>query len=53
MPDVQVDPYGRACACCNGHRIPIIGTYAVICPKCDGWPPRLEPPTPPVKEVRK
>lgn len=50
MNDVQVDPFGRVCTLCGGHRIPIIGTYAVICPKDDGWPPKLEPPSIPPKE---
>ena len=52
MKEVQVDPFGRRCTLCEGARIPIIGTYAVICPGCDGWPPKLEPPVVPPKEAQ-
>lgn len=49
---VQIDPYASACGLCEGQKIPILGTYCRICPKCDGWPPKLEPPAVPPKESR-
>lgn len=52
MKDVQVDPFAPFCGLCGAPRIPIIGTYCRICSKCDGWPPRLEPPQIPRKELK-
>lgn len=52
VKDVQVDPFAPFCGLCGAPRIPIIGTYCRICSKCDGWPPRLEPPQIPRKELK-
>lgn len=44
--DVQVDPFASSCGLCRGMKIPIVGTPVRICKNCDGWPPRLDPPSP-------